>query len=447
MSRVLCLLFFSVSLLAQPIKLDLSSQQSKISVSWKNLVLKDIQKEEGKAHEATKMGPVDVDLHRIKFKYSVSGIRIEDGMLKIDDARVEYFIGEVKGKNVIVIPQLRVRKETPLFTHHNPGIVAEKKRSMTWHLPLPEAVKVELKGNSELTFLDGKDIEASLHKAVDEKFSDAVLDELLTYRLVNVPGVIEPLIKLKIDSEKKGLFAGLRATLKEDISKPQFLQNLQRDISKQIPPLDLNGETYKGQLHLGNGTAPSPGTLSFSVNEGGMTQLLSWFLASKETNDRLGRLGSQYSAKNELLYTPENPLDQEEAAAIASALVGEEISPKDLSSLGLDIFGKRSKIGVKFLNDTQVVVTVGMSVYSRRKTDKPIQFPVELAFTIEESGQLNLAGVRSVERGKVQDTLSLLRQWGNDLRLELVRILFSKNIAQKHSFKMVNGILTVQSKE
>lgn len=447
---ILCLFVVSSVGLADP-------PPPSIALAWQDIRLGDVLNEDTKASDFHKEGAVHVSLANMKVVSRVSGLRIAEGALWIQSVSAQLSYGRISAKNVAIleVPTFlggRKTVETQLVTLNNAGVSAAKVGDKPWSIPLPEEIELDYlraaNGETSLAFKDPKAVIAGLHRSIDDGFSDAFLDRSARVDGVNLPGVIEFLVK-----QKKGdLFGAVRASLKREVERPEFLRGIEVAISKQLPvlPIALGGKlsgvwrlkaNADGMMSVSFGSKSAeallakkePGEKFIAVaNDAGMDLIVGLLM------DTLARfpgekLGKGFRIASGLMsYVPQTDDERMQLAMIASELVDATVDPKDMASLAIDLKGDRLKREIHLIDGKDhplLQLRLGIVVSVTGAED--VTVPVTWEFSTGQGGNLVLDRI-AVEKNSrdLNPGFALFQKLEGSLKANLARFLLNEKLSQ-----------------
>lgn len=446
-----------------------------VSVSWRSITLPNITLSEPKPNQTLSEGPVDIDLTNPRLDIQLTGLEIANGKLFLRTAHAELRFAEIKGRNLLIakVPHITVhtvrkekvifgkriayddpvtettwketRTETTLFTFTNPAVIADKREGADWAINLPAEIPMEL-AKQALRLTDSRAVVTALHVSIDESFSDARLEESVTFRLENVPSLIEAIAR----RQKPALFTALRDALKKEVEKPEFLQKLEAALSRQLPVLsleegqalpalvklqpDANGfSTVAIGTPLANPTEASAELISLT-NSDGLNLIVRSLLAG--IAQRRIHLGTEKAlsideAAGRLVYTPTTPREAVQLADIVSQMSGATITGPELEAIGLDLTGTRIAPEATIAPNGTVSLKVGVAVLPKERSQNAVYFTARFQFSVDASGALALDRIQAEQTGKnLSGTgFPLYRAFQAEMKLRVAALLLNEQLA------------------
>jgi len=435
-----------------------------VALVWKKIPIADVRTTVARQEESHKDGPREFQLSKSELTAYVTGISIYNQNLVIGDVGVELKYSKVIAKNVVItgIPQIKfsgpgpaIKLEEKRFEttigFDNPSIRLRKTNPDAWGVPLPESVKLEYRrdktGLTSIVIQDREALVKELEKSIDATFSDNFFEVNTELELVNLPGVIEFLLKLKFAGDKPQLYEWLRNVLKKEVAKAEFIDNVERSFTRQMPvvPIPLESKldglwTLKTNddglmsLRFGSDVAMNRLTRTWApelyiavANGEGMNLIVGLLLEalSKVDPKILGR-GYGIDTASGLLTYDDGSADM---AKIASELAQEQMDRADGIILGIDLRGTRLKREV-YIQEGSMRVRLGLVVSSSKVAEKAV--PTDWVFKANAQGHLQLDRIDIVSGGRLPAAFALFQKVDGSFKTNMARFVLNDNLTQIH---------------
>jgi len=431
-----------------------------VALVWKRIPIADVRASVEGKEETHRDGPREFQLSKSQVTAHATGLSIYDQSLVIGDVGIELKYSKVIAKNVAILdlPKIKLSGPGPAISlekkrlettvgFDNPSIRLRKTTPGAWGVPLPESVKLEYRrdktGLTTIVIQDREALVSELQKSIDATFTDNFFEVNTDIDLNGLPGVIEFLLQLKFAGDKPQLYEWLRNILKKEVAKAEFLDNVERSFTRQMPVVAIPLESKLDGIWILKTNDDGHMTLRFGsdvamnrlhrtwapelyiavANGEGMNLIVGLLLdmLSKVDPKVLGR-GFGIDAASGLLTYDDGSADM---AKIASELAQEQMDRADGIVIGIDLRGTRLKREVH-IQEGSMRVRLGLVVSSSKVAEKTV--PTDWIFKVNGEDHLHLDRIDIVSGGRLPTAFALFQKVDGSFKTNMARFVLNDNL-------------------